>query len=319
MRILITGITGFAGGHLAEALLATRGVEIAGTSRRGEWPAEWRHLAGRVSLHRCDLADGAGLESLVREACPQQVYHLAGYAHAGQSYREPDAAWADNLMATRHLYDAINRSGSRPRILYVGSGLVYGDASAEGQAHDECAPLRPASPYATSKAAADLLSYQYTRAPGLDIVRVRPFNHIGPRQSPQYAVAHFAQQVAAIEHGRQPPLLESGNLSPRRDLTDVRDMVRAYLLLMERGATSEVYNAGTGGDYSMQEVLDRLLALARVPITVQQQAGLVRATETNVVRADVTRLRQATGWEPRYSLEETLMDTLNYWRQEVRS
>src|SRR5262249_6457435 len=150
-----------------------------------------------------------------------------------------------------------------------------------------------------SKAATDLVSYQSTCDPGLDIVRVRPFNHIGPRQSAGYAVAHFAQQIAAIEAGRQPPVLETKNLDSQRDLTDVRDMVRAYILLMERGRTGEVYNAGTGESHTMQEVLDRLLRLARTPIEVRQRMEPGRGAETTVLRANVGRLRQEIGWAPR--------------------
>jgi GDP-4-dehydro-6-deoxy-D-mannose reductase len=314
MRILITGVTGFAGGHLAEALLAQGGHQLFGVSRQADWPAEWRSLADKVFLHACDLCDRPALEELLREVRPDCVYHLAGYAHAGQSFQEPEAAWAGNLTATRCLYEAVHRWGGRPRILYVGSGLVYGDAALPGQAYAEDAVLQPASPYAASKAAADLASYQYTRVPGLDIVRVRPFNHIGPRQSPAYAVAHFARQIAAIERGRQAPVLQTGDLGAWRDLTDVRDMVRAYVRLVERGRSGEVYNAGAGTAQCMRTVLDRLLALARVRIDVRQHAGLVRPAETSVLGVDASKLRAETGWAPRISLEQTLADTLAYWR-----
>jgi GDP-4-dehydro-6-deoxy-D-mannose reductase len=151
----------------------------------------------------------------------------------------------------------------------------------------------------------------------LAIVRVRPFNHIGPRQSAQYAVAHFARQIAAIERGKQPPLLECGNLKPQRDLTDVRDMVRAYMLLMERGRCGEVYNAGSEAVHSMQAVLECLLSLARVKIEVRQKAELVRPEETSVVRADASRLRRETGWKTQYTLERTLADILTYWREDL--
>lgn len=315
MRILLTGVSGFAGGHLAEALLEQGDVELFGTCRRGQWPAELWHLAERVVLRRCDLCDGPNLEALLREIQPQQVYHLAGYSDAGRSFREPDAAWAGNLIGTRCLYEAIHRWCGQPRILYVGSGIVYGDLEDPAGAHDERSPLRPSSPYAASKAAADLVSYQYARCAALDIVRVRPFNHVGPRQAPHYAVAHFAQQLAAIDCGKQAPVLETGSLDPRRDLTDVRDMVRAYLLLMERGRSGEVYNAGTGQAYSMQEVLQRLLTLGHVPVEVKQRPSLVRATDTMVMRADVSKLRNEIGWRPQRSLDQTLADTLAYWRQ----
>ncbi len=315
MRILVTGITGFAGGHLAEALLAGSDAEITGVSRDPEWPAPLRHLAGRIALRSGDLASGAVCRSLIEDVRPEEVFHLAGYAHAGESQRDPDAAWDGNLTATRRLYDALAAAAPRARVLYVGSGLVYGDPPGEQEAQDEQCPFRPVSPYASSKAAADLTSYQYTRSAGLAIIRARPFNHIGPRQSPQYAVAHFARQIAAIEQGRQPPVLETGNLAARRDLTDVRDVVAAYLLLMERGRSGEAYNIGSGATHSMQAILERLLSLSGARIEVHQKASLMRASEASVVRADASKLRHETGWQPRFSLDDTLAETLAYWRQ----
>lgn len=310
MRVLITGATGFVGGHLAEALLA-RGDAVAGLSLHAKWPEEWSHLAAKVPLHTCDLAAGADLDSMLQDANPEQIFHLAGYAHVGESFREPDAAWRGNLEASRRLYDAVARWGGKPRILHVSSGLIYGDA--DGHC-DESHALQPASPYAASKAAGDLLAYQYTRHPGLDIVRVRPFNHTGPRQSPLYAIPRFASQIAAIERGQQPTIVETGDLSPRRDLTDVRDMVRAYMLLLEHGRTGEAYNAGSGVAHAMSDVLAKLLQLARVHVEVRSSAAESRPSETVATCADATKLLRETGWSPRIPLEQTLADTLEYWR-----
>jgi GDP-4-dehydro-6-deoxy-D-mannose reductase len=316
MRILLTGVTGFAGGHLAEALLRLEYHELFAISRGGKWPPEWQHLAGRVDLRACDLTEAEPLRAALRTIRPDEVYHLAGYASTGRSFQEVEAAWEGNLTATRRLYEAVCGWGGRPRILYVGSGLIYGDAERPDQAQDERCPIRPASPYAASKAAADLASYQYTRSPGLEIVRVRPFNHIGPRQSPRFALAHFAQQIAAIERGQAPPVLKTGNLSPLRDLTDVRDMVQAYILLMRHGQAGEAYNAGSGMAHAMQAVLDRLLAQTDIPIEVQPQNELRRGTETAAMLCDARKLRRQTGWLPRYALDQTLADILSYWRQQ---
>jgi GDP-4-dehydro-6-deoxy-D-mannose reductase len=317
MRVLVTGITGFAGGHLTEALLGRGPVELFGVSRRAEWPAEWRHLVRRAILTSCDLCDATACRGLIRAVQPGEIYHLAGYANAGRSLQEPEAAWSGNLTATLNLYDAIEHWGGRPRVLYVGSGLIYGDVDGTHPALDENCPLRPVNPYAASKAAADLASYQHARFPGLDIVRVRPFNHIGPRQAPHYAVAHFAKQIAAIEQGLQPPYLETGSLTAQRDLTDVRDTVAAYLLLMEKGRTGEAYNVATGEAHPMQAVLDRLLAMARVRVEVRQQPQLLRAAESSAVMGDAGMLRRETGWRPQYSLDRTLADILDYWRDSV--
>ena len=314
MRIVVTGGTGFAGGWLAEALLAHGGAELFCLSRRAVFPPEWADNAPQMSLRACDLCDREAVEAALRDIRPQQIYHLAGYAQVGRSFDEPAVAWSGNLTATRALYEATARWGGRPRILFVGSGMVYGDPDGPEQSQDETCLLRPNSPYAASKAAADLLSYQTAVNPGLDIVRARPFNHIGPRQSSQFAVANFARQAAAIEHGKLPPVLETGNLGSRRDMTDVRDTVAAYVLLMERGRRGEAYNVGSGQNVSIQTVLDRLLALSGLKVEIRQRAELMRAVDQAVARVDGSKLRRETGWAPRYSLDQTLLDTLDYWR-----
>jgi GDP-4-dehydro-6-deoxy-D-mannose reductase len=319
MRILVTGCTGFAGGYLVEGLAAHQpDASLFGISRQPERAAGLPYLAGKVAgLFACDLGERDHIADVLREVQPDQLFHLAGYAAVGRSFQEPDAAWQANLTAARNLFEAVLHWGGRPRILHVSSGLVYGEPAPSQPLMSEDCPLRPVSPYAASKAAADLAAFQYAQSSGLDIVRVRPFNHIGPRQSPEFALPHFARQIAAIERGLQPPFVETGDLSPRRDLTDVRDMVRAYVLLMEKGQGGEVYNVGTGEAHSMREVLDRLLSLARVKVEVRQDARLLRAKETSALRADGRKLRGTTGWAPRFSLEQTLSDTLEYWRESV--
>jgi GDP-4-dehydro-6-deoxy-D-mannose reductase len=314
MRILLTGATGFAGGHLAEALLAQQDVALLGISRYGRWPADTSHLECRVPLHVCDLKQTASIAGLLGDWRPDQIYHLAGYAQVGQSFREPDAAWCNNLDATRCLLEAVTRWGERPRILFVGSGLIYGGSETPNQACDEQSPLRPESPYAASKAAADLLGYQMWRSTGLEIVRARPFNHLGPRQSPDFAVSHFAKQIVEIERGRRGPILETGDLRPRRDLTDVRDIVLGYLLAMNRGRAGDVYNLGSGHAHSMGEILDRLLRLARVRCQVRPCEELLRDAETAVLRADATKAGRDLSWAPQIPLQQTLTDILAFWR-----
>ncbi|HTU22513.1 MAG TPA: GDP-mannose 4,6-dehydratase [Gemmataceae bacterium] len=316
MRILITGVTGFAGGHLAEALLAEGGHRLAGVARRSVWPESWSHLASQVELHGCDVCVCEEVEKILHAVQPERIFHVAGYPYVGRSFHEPDAAWRGNLTATRSLYDAVTRWGGRPRILFVGSGLVYGESAVNADGCTEADLLLPDNPYAASKAAADLVSYQYTRHPGLDIVRARPFNHIGRRQAPQFAVSSFARQLVAIERGRQAPILETGNLQPSRDLTDVRDVVAAYVLLMERGRSGEAYNVGSGHSYPMQTVLERLIDLSGLVVEVRQNANLLRATDPPLVRANSGKLRRETGWSPRFGLDQTLTDILAYWREQ---
>ena len=314
MRVLITGATGFVGGHLAERLLAAGGHTVAGVSRSGVWPANLAHLAGRVMLSAADLTDPAAVGAVLAAARPDWLFHLAGYANTGKSFREPDACWRDNLTATRVLYDAVHRSGVTPRIVFASTGLTYGDPDPPDVAVTETAPLKPASPYAASKAAADLLGYQAGRSPGLDIVRVRLFNQIGPRQAADYAVANFARQVAAAEAGTGEPVIRVGDLSARRDLTDVRDMAAALVLVAERGAAGEAYNAGSGTTVVIGDVLAALVKLARVPVEVVSTIDPGRAADTAVTRADPAKLRRATGWQPQIALADTLADTLDSWR-----
>jgi GDP-4-dehydro-6-deoxy-D-mannose reductase len=314
MRILVTGVTGFAGGYLAEALLAHGKAEVFGLNRHAGWPPELAHLASQVGLRDCDLTDRDAVEAVLRDIKPQQVYHLAGYAQVGRSFQEADAAWSGNLTATRNLYEAVIRWGGRPRILFVGSGLIYGNPETDDAVQDEETPLRPNNPYAASKAAADLASYQYCCHPGLDIVRARPFNQIGPRQSQQYAVANFARQLVAVQRRQVPPVLETGDLSPRRDLTDVRDVVAAYVLLMAKGRRGEAYNIASGQVVSMRDVLARLIALSGEAVEVRQRGDLLRATELTVARLDTSKLRRETGWEPCRTLDQTLTETLAFWR-----
>lgn len=314
MRILITGKSGFVGGHLADALAAWRPVELHGFGRGAGQIANPLPNSVAIQTHSADLLNRDQVSRLLAGIQPNWIAHLAGYAHAGRSFQEPDAAWTGNLEATRSLYEAIRMWGGSPRILFVSTGLVYGDAEAGADACTESAPLRPASPYAASKAAADLASFQLSRTPGLDIVRVRPHNHIGPRQAPDYAIARFASQIAAIELGRQPPILETGDLDARRDLTDVRDMVRAHIRLLEVGVKGEAYNASSGREVRIGDALELLLKQARVPIQVKRRID-DRPAEPRICRLDSTKLARETGWRPLIPFEQTLRDTLEYWRQ----
>ncbi len=318
MRILITGITGFVGGHLVEALVQGNHA-LFGYCRQGMWPSSLEHLTDKAVLFSGELAFSSGVEVVLRQARPDWVMHLAGYANPGRSYQEADRCWHDNVTATRSLYDAITRSGLSPRILYVSTGLIYGEPDEPDGACDEKTTLKPATPYAVSKAAADLMSYQYTRNPGLDIVRVRLFNQIGPRQSADYAAANFARQIAAAEAGQQAPVIETGDLSARRDITDVRDMVAAFPLLLKTGKTGEAYNAGRGQTYPIQDLLEKLIAMARVKVEVRQSVESNRKADTTVTRADAGKLHKTTGWIPRIPLEQTLNDILSYWRKTIHA
>ncbi len=322
MRVLVTGVTGFVGGHLAEALLRAGppagGAALLGASRSGVWPKTLAHLAGSVELAAVDLTDAAALESYLDRAGPDQVYHLAGYANTGKSFREPDACWRENLGGTRLLYSTLAKLKLAPRVVYISTGLIYGDSDAPDVAVTESAPFKPASPYAASKAAADLVSYQVFRTDKLPVLRARPFTQAGPRQASDYAVANFARQIAAAEAGKIEPVIRTGSLDAHRDYADVRDVVSALVLLMARGEPGAAYNVGTGSTVAIGEVLRRLVAMARVPVEVVSEADPSRAGDVAITRVDAARLRRDTGWAPQYALDQTLSDTLDYWRAVAR-
>lgn len=313
MRILITGINGFVGGHLLERLATEGGHRISGFSRSGDWRKSLAHLSPLAELHAVDLLDRSTVTATLRTIQPERIYHLAGFASPGKSFKDPETCWAENLTATRNLLDAVAEVARDSRVLMVSTGLVYGDADSPDDAFDELRPLRPTSPYAESKAAADQLAEKFSRDAGLQVVRVRPFNHIGPRQSAEYAVGNFARQVAAIVLGKAEPIIETGDLSARRDLTDVRDVVEAYLLALERGRSGEVYNVGRGIAYGMDEILHWFIDRAGVAVEVHSRSDTVRKGDTAVTRCDAAKIRTELGWLPRYELGQTVKDILDYW------
>lgn len=271
--------------------------------------------AGRLDL--VDLNDSVSLANIVRREPFDWVFHLAGSASPGQSFRDPAAAWKGNLDATRSLYDALAKQPKPPRTLFVSTGLIYGNAQPD-HAFVESDELRPTSPYAASKAAADLLSYQVSLQ-GLPIVRARAFTHIGPGQSAEYAVANFARQIVAIERGELPPVIETGDLSSERDLTDVRDVVRAYIRLMESGRIGEAYNVATGETIIMRAVLSKLLEQTHSRCEVRERPDPNRTNDTSTMRVDVCKIQSDAGWSPNWSLEQTLHDVLDDWRSRPSS
>lgn len=310
MRLLVTGATGFVGRHLVDLLIAEGSHRLAGLARSGAATPD-------IPLHLLDLTTTDAVASVLRDLQPEGIFHLAGYANTSLSFREPAETWRQNLEATLSLYRAVEAWGGRPRILFVSSGAVYGDALQSGACCDEYMELLPNSPYAASKAAADLASFQAYCHPGLPIVRVRPFNQFGPGQTSAYAVSAFAEQIARIESGQQPPILKTGNLDAERDLTDVRDMVRAYLLLWEKGQPGEVYNAGRGEAVSMKSVVGQLLALTPREIHLQIEGERLRPTELATMRIKIDKLQRTTGWKPERSLSDSLRDVLDDWRRRV--
>jgi len=316
MRIVIAGITGFVGGHTAEALLAEGPHELHGLSRTGQWPPGLSHLADRVRLHATDYSPQS-LKGLIGAIRPESVWHFAGYANPSRSKLEPEVVRAANVGVTRDLFEAIVASGCRPRVLFTSTGLVYGSVEGSELVCSETTPFHPRTPYAESKIEAEQVCVEIA-AEGLEVIRVRSFNQIGPRQSADYAAASFARQIARIESGQQPPVLRTGDLCSQRDLTDIRDLVRAYISLMDRGAPGEAYNAGSGSTRSIRELLQGMVAHSTVGIAVEENSDPLHRADTSVSRADIRKLQAATQWSPQIAFSQTLLDILNGWRAAVR-
>ncbi|MFQ3661333.1 MAG: GDP-mannose 4,6-dehydratase [Chloroflexaceae bacterium] len=316
MRALITGINGFVGGHLADYLLSEGRYEVWGLARAPQRVSA--DLAGRIGLVYADLNDTQATGQALLTVRPDLVFHLAGQPFVPESFRDPASTLSTNILGTLHLFLPIIEHRLPTRLLVVGTNEEYGAITPEDLPINEDTPLRPANPYGVSKAAQSLLAQQYALSHGLDVVRVRPFTHIGPRQNERFVTAAFARQIARIEVGLQPPVIQVGNLSAQRDFTDVRDMVRAYALAAERGERGAVYNVGTGRAVMVRDVLDMLLQASTASIAVQVNPELMRPIDTPVVVCDPRRIYGRTGWEPRIPLRQTLHDILAYWRETVQ-
>jgi GDP-4-dehydro-6-deoxy-D-mannose reductase len=305
-RVLITGASGFAGGHLTAAC-RDAGEAVTALSRTGAG-------AGGVAV---DLLEADGVRAAVAAAQPEVVYHLAALSHVGRSWRDPAITLAHNHAMTFCLLEAVRAEAPDAVVVAVSSGEVYGPPLFLPV--DERAELRPQNPYAVSKAAGDLLAGFYADAHGLRVVRPRAFNHAGPGQPPLYALASFARQVAGgLEAGDDPIRVVTGNPDSRRDFTDVRDVVRAYRLLAEADATGPV-NVCSGRSVAARELVAALERIAGVPIAHEVDERLIRAHEVMEVRGSADRLHGMTGWEPEIPLETTLADTVEWWRGEIRA
>jgi GDP-4-dehydro-6-deoxy-D-mannose reductase len=317
MRALVTGISGFVGGHLTEHLVA-EGDIVVGLSASGRWPAELAHLGRQARIERFDLVenDVANLAEIVRRKQPEVIYHLAAQSNPQGSLADPRATWNLNFWGSFNLLEAVKSSGQTPRVVLVSSGVCYGNPPPELIPVREDCPLRPNNPYAASKAAVDLLAIQHHLTDGTNTVIVRPFNHAGPRQSPRYVLAALAHQVAQVESGRL-PRLEVGNLDVTRDFTDVRDVVRGYRLLAQAGEPGEIYNLGSGAGTRLADAVEFLKSLSSAPIEIYVDSNKVRPVDQRMLIADASKLRAAVGWEPRYSIQKTLTDMLEACRKEL--
>ena len=313
-RVLVTGVTGFAGSHLVDYMLTRGDCEIYGTHRWRSRTENIEHFADRITMLECDLRDASSARDTLERVRPDWIFHLAAQSFVPTSWIAPTESLTTNVLCQVNIFEAVRRLGLGCRIQLACSSEEYGLVHPDEVPIRETNPLRPLSPYAVSKVAQDLLGYQYWMSWKLDSVRTRGFNHEGPRRGPVFVASDFAKQIADIERGRRPPVLSVGNLDSRRDFTDVRDMVRAYWLSLEKCEPGEVYNICRGRAWSIREVLDLLLGMTKARIEVRTDPARMRPSDVPVLLGDPTKFARATGWEPTIPFEQTLRDMLEYWR-----
>lgn len=313
-KVLITGIAGFVGSHLAERL-ATR-FEVWGT-RIDDNTANLSGIEG-VNLSKCDLLDRNSVEEVIDRLKPDIVFHLAAQSIPAFSFSHPEETLKTNIFSTLNIFESVLKSVPEAVVLNIGSGDEYGDAAADILPVPEKAELKPLNPYAVSKVTQDLLAFQYWRSRGLKAVRARPFNHFGPRQSDCFVTSEFARQIAEIEAGiREEKALRVGNLRTAKDFLDVRDVVAAYELLVEKGSFGEAYNVCSGRATSIREIAETLISFSTESITIKEDPSRRRPTETAAIYGDAAKMK-ALGWAPKYTLRESLESILEYWRGAVR-
>ena len=316
MKVLVTGAGGFVAGHLLDFLRAEHPeTELFGLVRpHGTAP---RPAGGAITVLEADLNDPASLEPVLDAVTPDRIVHLAGQSSVHLSWIDPGGTLRTNVLGIVHLLDAVRRRGLAPSVLVVGSAEEYGMVDPADLPLREDMPLRPSSPYAVSKVAQGLLALQYGPAGGLRILRTRTFHHTGPGRGETFAESSFARQIAEIEAGKRPPVLQVGNLDAVRDYSDVRDVVRAYWALLDRGEAGEVYNVCSGRGRRIRDLLEVLLAASGAKVEVRVDKDRLRPSDVPALVGDPARLRAATGWQPRVSLEDSLRELLQDWRQRV--
>jgi GDP-4-dehydro-6-deoxy-D-mannose reductase len=313
-RVLVTGVTGFAGSHLVDFMLERGDCEIYGIRRWRSRTENIEHFKDKITLLECDLRDASSTRDVLEKVRPDFVFHLAAQSFVPTSWSAPAESLTTNVLGQLHIYEAVRRLGVKCRIQIACSSEEYGLVHEDELPIKETNPLRPLSPYAVSKVGQDMLAYQYWMSWKVDSVRTRGFNHEGPRRGPVFVASDFAKQIADIEKGRRQPVLCVGNLEAKRDFTDVRDIVRGYWLALEKCEPGEVYNLCSGKAWKIRDVLDHLLGLSKTKIEVRQDPARLRPSDVPVLLGDHSKFTKATGWKPTIPFEQTLSDMLDYWR-----
>jgi GDP-4-dehydro-6-deoxy-D-mannose reductase len=317
MRVLITGITGFAGSHLADYCLERGGVDVHGIIRWRSRTENIEHLDGKISLHECELRDAGSTRDVIEKVRPEYIFHLAAQSYVPTSWHAPSESLTTNVLGQLHIFEAVRKLDHKCRIQIACSSEEYGMVYENEVPITEENPLRPLSPYGVSKVGQDLLGYQYFMSYKTDVVRTRCFNHTGPRRGPVFVCSDFARQIVEIERGRRDPVMYVGNLEASRDFSDVRDIVKAYWLALEKGKGGEVYNICQGKSWKIQEILDMLLGMTSAEIEVKLDKSRLRPSDVPILEGDSSKFRKETGWKPEIPFEQTLKDVLEYWRERM--
>ena len=312
----ITGITGFAGSHLAELLLR-KGYEVHGLCRWRSRTENIDKIKEKIHLIEGDLLDVHSLQEAMMDVRPDLVFHLAAQSFVPASWTSPAVTLEVNVVGPCNLFEAVRAAKLDPVIQIACSSEEYGLVKPDEVPIKESNPLRPLSPYGVSKVAMDYLGYQYFKSYGMKIIRTRGFNHSGPRRGEVFVCSSFSKQIAEIERGGREPIIRVGNLSAKRDFTDVRDMVNGYFLAIQKCKPGEVYNICSGRAIKIQKVLDILLAMSKVKVKVEQDPSRMRPSDVPILQGSFSKFKRQTGWKPKISLEKTLKDLLNYWRQRI--
>lgn len=315
MRVLITGASGFVGYHIATYLQSTQpDIILHGTVL----DSNQRLSPAYAHRYEIDLRDTEQVLDILETSQPDAIYHLAAQAFVPRSFEDPWETLENNIRSQLNIIEGCLKLGIQPRILVISSAEVYGEVSTNQMPMDENTPLRPTNPYSVSKVTQDMMGLQYYLSHQLPIMRARAFNHIGPGQSTRFVAPSFANQIALIEANQQEPFIYVGNLEAKRDFTDVRDIVRAYALIVEKGTPGQAYNVASGKAYSIQYLLDTLLTYSEIDIDIRIDEKRLRPVDVPEIRGDISKLNQDTDWQPIITFEETLKDVLDDCRQRIQ-
>jgi GDP-4-dehydro-6-deoxy-D-mannose reductase len=317
MRVLITGIAGFAGSHLAEFLVKRNNLELFGLDVPRAKKGHLKGIARALKFFPCDICDFEAVSKVIRKIKPDLIFHLAAQAYVPDSWVHPGKSLTTNIIGTLNILESVRKHKLSSRIQIACSAEEYGRVFESELPVRETNPFRPLSPYAVGKLTQDMLGYQYSQSFDMHIVRTRAFNHFGPRMSEGYVASSFAKQIALIEKGRQDPVIRVGNLDAIRDFTDVRDIVRGYWLSLTKCPKGEAYNLCSGKGHKIKDILDTLLGFTKEEITIKKDTKLLRPSDITVLVGDYSKFFRQTKWRPNIPIAKTLRDILAYWRERV--